>query len=600
MKQIFVMLRKGAEIFKPFKRHLAVMLTFLIGVELLGLMAPYVIGRLLNALQKHRSMEHVLLLTAVAMLVSLVSSWLGRKKDVYETQHLDFSIGAHLTEKTLTKILSLSIGQHRSQHSGITQSVVSKGQSTLQQLMNLLLYQFLPAVTQTAIALALLLWFNLLIGSMVIAGATLFVWLTIIQNKELSPKVKRLIDESHKSGKSYGEILRYLGLVQVNAQEKRVTLEHKVRITNQEDLGRSTWIPYLVNMSTREAVVICTRYAALLTAILLYYKGKMFVGDLLIIWAWSNQALSQIWMIGGFQRQLMLGLGEIRKYFSILDIEPDISIVENPIRPDHIAGRIEFKNVTFTYPTHRYIELDDAEEKESESPTQPALVDVNFAIEPGERVAFVGESGAGKSTIMSLLVRAYDPDHGQILIDGHDLRLLDLKKFREAVGLVEQNVMLFDNTIRYNMLFGLNGKAASVTDVEIEEVARISRIDQFKSRLTGGWDTKIGENGVQLSGGQRQRISIARALLKTPSLLILDEATSNLDPKNERAIKEAVDSASSGRTTIIIAHRLSTVKDADRIYVMDKGKIVDVGTHNELCGKSSVYQELVSEQLIHS
>jgi ABC-type multidrug transport system fused ATPase/permease subunit len=290
----------------------------------------------------------------------------------------------------------------------------------------------------------------------------------------------------------------------------------------------------------------------------------------------------------------------------MLDIEPDVKVIDNPVRPEKFVGRIEFKDVTFRYRSRdgkSVIEDDEEDEVDSEDEgtetkkgSKPALDGVSFRIEPGQTVAFVGESGAGKSTLVNALIRAQDPEKGQIVVDGNDLRVIDLKYFRESIGFVNQDVSLFDHTLRYNITYGLNGRAARITDHELHAVAEMSCVSGFFDRLEKGFDTVIGERGVKLSGGERQRVGIARALVKEPGILIFDEATSNLDSGNESVIQESIDRASQGRTTIIIAHRFSTIRKVDKVIVLDKGKVAGCGTHQELYLTCEPYRHLAMKQ----
>jgi ATP-binding cassette subfamily B protein len=196
------------------------------------------------------------------------------------------------------------------------------------------------------------------------------------------------------------------------------------------------------------------------------------------------------------------------------------------------------------------------------------------------------------------MLRAFDPQNGHVLIDGVDIRMLNYRELRRNIGLVPQDVSLFDGTMRYNVTFGMNGSAEKVTNVELDQVAKLSRISEFSDKLEKGWETLIGERGIKLSGGQRQRVGIARALIKNPHILIFDEATSSLDTENEARIRESIREASVGKTTIIIAHRLATVRDADKIFVFDEGKVVGEGTHDELLHTNEYYQRLVHNQVI--
>jgi ABC-type multidrug transport system fused ATPase/permease subunit len=242
-------------------------------------------------------------------------------------------------------------------------------------------------------------------------------------------------------------------------------------------------------------------------------------------------------------------------------------------------GDIELQNVSFQYPKGE----------------RPVFENVTLTIPNGKKIAFVGFSGSGKSTIVKLLLRMYDWGSGDIKVAGKSLRDLDAQTFRQKIGYVEQHVDLFDISIRENILFGLKNKKLS--EEKLNGIVHLSRIDQFFHRLgSSGLDTIIGERGVKLSGGERQRIGIARALAKDPEILIFDEATASLDTENEKYIQEAIDESSKGRTTIIIAHRLSTIVNSDIIFVMDKGKVVGQGTHEELKTKSPEYQRLIHAQ----
>ena len=276
----------------------------------------------------------------------------------------------------------------------------------------------------------------------------------------------------------------------------------------------------------------------------------------------------------------------------------------NPVPIENLRGRIEFRHINFTYRSRvdkdaLDDDMDSVETTAFDKSTEiPALQDVSFVIEEGKRHAFVGKSGAGKSTLVALILRAFDPQGGHVLIDGVDIRMLDFRELRRNIGLVPQDVSLFDGTMRYNITFGMNGSVGKVTDAELDTIAKLSRISEFKDKLEKGWETVIGERGIKLSGGQRQRVGIARALIKNPRILIFDEATSSLDTENEARIRESIMEASAGKTTIIIAHRLATVRDADKIFVFDEGEVVGQGTHEELLRENEYYQRLVHNQVI--
>jgi ATP-binding cassette subfamily B protein len=276
---------------------------------------------------------------------------------------------------------------------------------------------------------------------------------------------------------------------------------------------------------------------------------------------------------------------------------------KNPVLMGELNGRIEFRNVMFRYTPRKDTDrFNDEEGKEEGSVADcektHTIKGVSFTLEAGKRYAFVGKSGAGKSTLVGLMLRAFDTETGHVLVDGVDIRMLDYVELRKNIGLVPQDVSLFDGTLRYNITFGLNGSAKNVTDEEMNRIGRLSRVSEFLDGLEKGWDTMIGERGIKLSGGQKQRVGIARALIKSPKILIFDEATSSLDTENEGKIRDSIREASVGRTTIIIAHRLATVRDADEILVFNEGELVGKGTHEQLLKDNVHYQRLVNSQVI--
>ncbi|WP_169123671.1 ABC transporter transmembrane domain-containing protein [Xanthobacter sp. SG618] len=276
--------------------------------------------------------------------------------------------------------------------------------------------------------------------------------------------------------------------------------------------------------------------------------------------------------------EMSAAAGAAERIGELLKVEPQVCPPARPVSlPVRVSGAIRFDEVSFSYPTR---------------PDQSALAAIAFSIRPGERVALVGPSGAGKSTVFQLLERFYDPQAGRILLDGIDIREADPVAVRRQMALVPQEVAIFADSVRANIRLG----RPEATDAEVEEAGRAALVDEFVARLPQGWDTMVGERGVMLSGGQRQRIVIARAILRGAPILLLDEATSALDAESETLVQTALERSMEGRTTLVIAHRLSTVLSADRILVMEAGRIVDEGTHAELVAKGGLYARLAQLQ----
>ncbi|RNB92279.1 ABC transporter ATP-binding protein [Brevibacillus fluminis] len=328
-------------------------------------------------------------------------------------------------------------------------------------------------------------------------------------------------------------------------------------------MARSISVSYMMMRLITIFVMICGAW--------FYIQGRIELGEFMAFLLLSNIFFRPIEKINAVIESYPKGIAGFKRYLEIIDTEPDIADVPDAVGMNIVRGDIHFENVSFGY-----------------EPSRKILNGINLTIYPGETVAFVGPSGAGKTTICSLLPRFYDVDAGSISIDGIDIRNIKLQSLRENIGIVQQDVFLFSGTIRENIAYG-NLKA---TDEQIWKAARRASLDELIRKMPEGMDTVIGERGVKLSGGQKQRLSIARMFLKNPPILILDEATSALDTETEAAIQQSLAELSQGRTTLVIAHRLATIKNADRIIVVNENGIAEQGRHQELVASGGIYSRL--------
>jgi ATP-binding cassette, subfamily B, bacterial len=303
--------------------------------------------------------------------------------------------------------------------------------------------------------------------------------------------------------------------------------------------------------------------------------GEITLGTLVTFIAYLGMFYGPLQFLNRISEWLSRALASAERVFDVLDSEPDVREAEDAVPIPRIEGRVEFRNVTFGYDKHK-----------------PVLKGVSLEVAPGEMIGFVGHSGAGKSTMINLICRFYDVDDGQILVDGIDIRQIRQQDLRGQIGIVLQDTFLFNGTIAENIGYAKPG----ATPEEIMAAAKAANAHDFIVEKPDGYDTIVGERGQQLSGGERQRISIARAILHNPRILILDEATSSVDTDTEKQIQDAIARLIKGRTTFAIAHRLSTLRNADRLVVLKEGKVEEVGTHAELLEKKGEFHRLVEMQ----
>lgn len=349
---------------------------------------------------------------------------------------------------------------------------------------------------------------------------------------------------------------------------------------NNEAFRVSKLMAYRVMALVSSNIYMLTKLITLIILVVgahLSYQGELLYGELVAFILFVNVLMRPIEKISALLEMYPKGMAGFRRFLDLLEVDPEIVDRKDAVAVPNLKGDISFNDVTFGY----------------ERTQAPVLNKVDFDITSGETIAFVGPSGAGKTTICSLIPRFYDVEQGSIMIDGVDIRDMQMKSLRKHIGIVQQDVFLFTGTLRDNIAYG----NLHSTNEEIEKAARQAHMEEFIKELPKGYETEVGERGLKLSGGQKQRIAIARMFLKNPSILILDEATSALDTETERIIQESLTELAKDRTTLIIAHRLATIKSADRIMVVTKNGIEEEGTHEELIEKDGLFARLNNMQV---
>jgi ATP-binding cassette, subfamily B, heavy metal transporter len=470
----------------------------------------------------------------------------------------------------------LSLRFHLERKTGGLTRVLERGRNGIETIVRMVLLQLAPTVVEVALIAGVLLYqfdWRYVVTVLVMVG--LYIWFTYVLT-EWRIAIRRKMNDSDTEAntKAIDSLLNYETVKYFSAEEREAS-RYDTSMARYEDASVQAYTSLAVLNAGQAVIFTIGLTIAMVMCAYGVRNGIHTVGDFVMINAMMIQLYMPLNLMGMLYREIKQAAIDIETMFGILARPAEIKDAPDAKPLDVTAGAIRFEDVCFAY-----------------EPARPILQGLSFGVPAGRTVAIVGPSGAGKSTISRLLFRFYDVTGGRIAIDGQDIRDVTQKSLRNSIGMVPQDTVLFNDTVRYNIRYG----RWDATDEQVEEAARLAQIDAFIRATPRGYETEVGERGLKLSGGEKQRVAIARTILKAPPILLLDEATSALDSHTEKDIQDALERVSQNRTTLVIAHRLSTIVGADEIIVLDQGRIVERGTHPALLAQGGLYASMWSRQ----
>ena len=554
------MIKNFLAYYRPYKPHFCFVILGSCVAALLDLIFPILVRHILNVELPQKNVEGILNWICLLMAMYFFNfgllfciNYFGHIMSASIENDMRRDMFTHLQKMSFRFYDNVKTGQLLSR---LTSDIVEISELTYRGPNDL----FICCITMAG-TLGVLVWMNSTLGALIAFLLLVKAVHTVIVNRKMKNAFRRNRAKSGELSAQADEALGGVRLVKAFAAEEA----ERLRFMNKSDELRNTRISSYkllsyfnssVNLFTNATNLILLGCGALLIA-----ADELTLSDFVAFLLYVNL----------FTEMYQRGMAGFARFHEIMSKPEEIKDVGDAIPCTNIKGEIVFENVTFGYLEGKNV-----------------LENINLRIAPGEKVAFVGTTGAGKTTIANLLLRFYEPQQGRVLLDGLDIQRYQQRSLREQIGLVQQDVFLFSDSVKFNIAYG----KWNATETEIIVAAKNAAADEFIQRLPQGYATEIGERGVKLSGGQKQRIAIARVFLKNPPVLILDEATSALDTRTEKQIQGALDKLSQNRTTLIIAHRLSTIMNADRIVVLNNGEIAEIGKHEELLALNGIYKKL--------
>lgn len=568
------MIRRFLSFYKPHKKLFTIDFTSAVIVAILELAFPIAVQWFIDSLLPEGNWSAILSVSA-ALLTFYIISTLLQYVVTYYGHMLGVNIETDMREKLFTHVQRLSFRFFDNTKTGHIMSRISNDLFDIGELAHHGPEDIFIAFMTIAGTFAIMVNVNAPLAIITMLVIPVLIWIISFCNIRMQRAWRRMYEKIADINARVEDSVSGIRVVQAFTNEQYEIDRFQ---DNNKKFREAKLEGYKVMAITNSSIYMATRFATLLVLVVgawLSFRGSLTYGELVAFVLYVNVLLKPIEKITALMELYPKGMAGFKRFIELLDIEPDVQDARDAIEVPHLRGNIHFNNVSFGY-----------------EPDQLILENINLQIRAGETIAIVGPTGAGKTTICSLIPRFYDVTDGSITIDGIDIRNMTKKSLRSQIGIVQQDVFLFTGTLRENIAYG----KLDATDEEIWDAVRKAHLEEFVLGLPEGLATQVGERGMKLSGGQKQRIAIARMFLKNPPILILDEATSALDTETERLIQQALDELAENRTTLVIAHRLATIRNADRIIVIDENGIAEEGTREELLEKDGIFARLYEVQ----